>query len=47
MSVVNLLFEIGRQISNILCSKKMSNDIILSLFNKNEINKKRKQNNNP
>ena len=36
MSVVNLLFEIGRQLSNILCNKKMSKDIIEHLLNKNK-----------
>ena len=35
MSVVSLLFEIGRQISLILCDKKMSKDIIKNFFNKN------------
>ena len=33
MSVVSLLFEIGRQIANILFKKKMSNDIINNLIN--------------
>ena len=33
MSVVNLLLEIGRQISTFLCDKKMSKDIIKSLLN--------------
>ena len=36
MSVVNLLFEIGRQLSNILCNKKMTKDIIEHLLNKNK-----------
>jgi len=36
MSVVSLLFEIGRQISNLLCNKKMSNDIINHLINKDK-----------
>ena len=35
MSVVSLLFEIGRQISNILCDKKMSKDIAEYLLNQN------------
>jgi len=35
MSVVNLLFEIGRQLSSILCTKRMSKDIIENLLNKN------------
>ena len=35
MSVVNLLFEIGRIVSSILCNKRMSKDIIESLLNKN------------
>ena len=34
MSVVNLLNEIARQISNILCNKNMNKDIIEYLFNK-------------
>ena len=38
MSVVSLLFEIGRQISLILCDKKMSKDIIKNFFNKNNSN---------
>ena len=36
MSVVNLLLEIGRQLSNILCNKKMCKDIIENLINKNK-----------
>ena len=36
MSVINLFFEVGRQISAFLCSKKMSKDIIISLFNSEE-----------
>jgi hypothetical protein len=36
MSVVNLLFEIGRALSTILCKKRMSKDIIESLLNKNK-----------
>ena len=36
MSVVNLLFEIGSVLSNILCNKRMSKDIIESLLNKNK-----------
>ena len=39
MSVVNLLFEIGRQISLILCSKNMSKDIIQNILNEYEKNK--------
>ena len=35
MSVVSLLFEIGRQISNILCDKKMTKDIAEYLLNQN------------
>jgi len=35
MSVVSLLFEIGRLVSYILCDKKMSKDIIKSILNKN------------
>ena len=33
MSIVNLLFEIGRQILSFLNEKKMSIDIIRTLFN--------------
>ncbi len=36
MSVVSLLFEIGRQVSIFLCEKKMSGDIISSLLEKNK-----------
>jgi len=36
MSVISLLFEIGRQVSVFLCEKKMSGDIILSLLEKNK-----------
>ena len=36
MSVINLFFEIGRQISIFLCDKKMSKDIINYLLNKEE-----------
>ena len=35
MSVVSLLFEIGKIISSILCEKKMSKDIVRYFFNKN------------
>ena len=35
MSVVSLLFEIGKLISSILCGKKMSKDIVRYFFNKN------------
>ena len=35
MSVVSLLFEIGKIISSILCGKKMSKDIVRYFFNKN------------
>ena len=37
MSVISLLFEIGKQISFILCDKIMSKDIIKSLLNMDEI----------
>jgi len=37
MSVINLLLEIGRQMSNILCNKKMSLKIIEYLINKNSL----------
>ena len=40
MSVINLLLEIGRILSNFLCTKKMSNDIIRNLLNKKEIKNK-------
>ena len=36
MSVISLLFEIGRIITSILCNKKMSKNIIKSILNKNE-----------
>ena len=36
MSVIGLLFEIGRIISDILCDKKMSKDIIYKILNKIE-----------
>ena len=36
MSVVNILLEIGRQISYIVCNKKMSKDIIEMLLNNNK-----------
>ena len=36
MSVVSLLFEIGKQLSIILCEKKMTGDIISSLLEKNK-----------
>ena len=39
MSVVSLLFEIGRQITNILCYKMMSADIVGTVLNKHK-NKK-------
>ena len=39
MSVVNLLFEIGKQISIILCEKNMSKDIIQNILNEYEKNK--------
>ena len=39
MSVVSLLFEIGRQISNILCYKMMNADIVGTVLNKHK-NKK-------
>ena len=46
MSVVNLLFEIGRLVSYILCNKKMSKDIVGNLLNKaNKINEFNKKNN--
>ena len=37
MSVINLLFEIGRQLSNFLGDKKMSLNIIEYLINKNTL----------
>jgi len=36
MSVVSLLFEIGRQISIFLCEKKMSTDIVYDLLNQDK-----------
>ena len=44
MSVVNLLIEIARQISNILCNKNMNKDIIEYLFNKYKKTKNNKLN---
>ena len=38
MSVISLLFEIGRQISAIFCEKSMSKDIIETLINKDQKN---------
>ena len=46
MSVVNLLFVFGRQISSILCTKRMSKDIIENLLNKNRKYILSQQNNN-
>lgn len=37
MSVVNLLFEIGKQLSNLLGDRKMSLNIIEYLINKNAL----------
>ena len=36
MSVVSLLFEIGRQISSFLCEKKMNTDIVHDLLNQDK-----------
>ena len=36
MSVISLIFEIAKQISSILCYKKMSKDIIRKILNKND-----------
>ena len=36
MSVVSLLFEIGRQISSFLCEKKMNTDIVYDLLNQDK-----------
>ena len=36
MSVISLVFEIGRQISKFLCEKKMSKDIVSSLLDKDK-----------
>ena len=47
MSVINLLLEIGRQISKFLCNKKMSCDIIDALLNiKNDPRLSQQNNNN-
>ena len=35
-SVISLIFEVARQISNILCDKKMSRDIIRSLLDEDK-----------
>ena len=43
-SVINLLLEVGRQISNILGDKKMSLSIIDYLVNKNTLNTKNRKN---
>ena len=37
MSVISLLFQIGEQISYILCNKKMSKDILVEITNKSKI----------
>ena len=36
MSVISLIFEIGRQVSSFLCEKNMSKDIIETLINKDK-----------
>ena len=36
MSVINLLLELGRQISKVLCGKRMAKDIIENLLNENK-----------
>jgi len=48
MSVINLVIEIGRQISIIICEKSMSKDIIKSLLNKDKVHniKNNRKNNN-
>ena len=46
MSIINILLEVGRQIANILCSKKMNKDIIEYLINKKQILKKEKNKKN-
>ena len=46
MSVVSLLFEIGRLVSSFLCEKKMSGDIISSLLEKNKNYSLTQQNHN-
>ena len=46
MSVVSLLFEIGRQVSIFLCEKKMSGNIISSLLEKNKRYSLTQQNHN-
>ena len=45
MSVISLLFEIGRQISQILSYKNMNKDIYIKLFNNKNENKKISHNN--
>jgi len=42
MSVISLLFQIGEQVSIVLCDKKMSKDIIFNLINNNIKNNKKK-----
>ena len=46
MSVISILFEIGRQIALFLCNKKMSKDIIRYILSKDEENYLIRQNNN-
>ena len=45
MSVVSLFFEIGRQIINFLCEKRMTGDIVSNLLQKNKKNLISQQNN--
>ena len=46
MSVISILFELGRQISLLLCNKKMSKDIIRYILSKDEENYLMRQNYN-
>ena len=46
MSVISILFELGRQISLLLCNKKMSKDIIRYILSKDEENYLIRQNYN-
>ena len=46
MSVISLLFQIGEQISYILCNKKMSKDILFEISNKSKIDLLNQRTNN-
>ena len=46
MSVINIIFEVGKIISNFFCEKKMSKDIVRYILNKENKNILTEQNNN-